>query len=37
MFVAETIGENRVLEGKGCDLRVNHSSLKELIQNIGIN
>jgi hypothetical protein len=37
MFVADTIGESKVVEGKGCDLRVNYSSLKELIQNIGIN
>ena len=31
MFVADTIGESNLLEGKGCDLKVNCDKLKELI------
>jgi hypothetical protein len=31
MFVAETVGESNLVEGKGCDLRVNCDKLKELI------
>ncbi len=31
MFVANTVGEYCVVEGKGCDLRVNWSQLKVLI------
>jgi hypothetical protein len=31
MFVADTIGESNLLEGKGCDLRVDYYKLKELI------
>lgn len=35
MFVADTIGETKVVEGKGCDLRVDSTKLIELINFIG--
>lgn len=35
MFVADTIGETKVVEGKGCDLRVDSTKLVELINTIG--
>jgi hypothetical protein len=31
MFVADTVGESNLVEGKGCDLMVNFDKLKELI------
>jgi hypothetical protein len=31
LFVADTVGYNKVVEGKGCDLFVNWTELKELI------
>ena len=34
MFVAETVGDSKVVEGKGCDLRVDCSKLIELINTI---
>ena len=33
MFVADTIGKSNVVEGKGCDLKVDYCALKNLIQN----
>lgn len=33
MLVADTIGETRIVEGKGCDLKVNWTDLEILIQN----
>ncbi len=35
MFVAETVGDNNIVEGKGCDLRVDTVKLIELINVIG--
>jgi hypothetical protein len=37
MFVAETVGNSNVVEGKGCDLRVDWSQLDKLIHDNGIN
>lgn len=33
MFVADTVGESRIVEGKGCDLKVNWLDLESIIQN----
>jgi hypothetical protein len=35
LFVAETVGDSKVVEGKGCDLRVDCAKLIELINTIG--
>lgn len=34
MFVAETVGESNVVEGKGCDLRVDYTKMTDLINSI---
>jgi hypothetical protein len=37
MFVAETVGNSNIVEGKGCDLRVDWNQLDKLIYGNGIN